>query len=468
MSGSLKSTGAARRLGGVAIALTLLAFATAVIWARLELGVQMRAHILDRDAVILQALAQREAAEVAAQDSALDPADPSAQYAMLLGMANLTNIIAARLFDAEGRFVAGVPVEVKEAALGEATLAQLRALAPVTRFRPAVPRHELFLYLPELDSPYAETLAWVEVYVPLYTAQNRTLLGVAQFMLEGYSLQREFARLDRRLNRQSALIFGAGATLIIVGLGWAFRRLERTNRLLAARTADLQRANQALADAAKTAAVGAVAAHLIHSLKNPVAGLQSFVVARQDAATPAESEEWREALAATRRMQSLIQEVVRVLRDQESAPVFMLTLAELAGSVAAQTRALAAERGVRLETRCEGEDALDNRAAGLLRLILANLVQNAIEATSRGGGVELALRASGATVVAEVRDEGPGLPEMVQARLFEPVRSTKEGGSGIGLAISRQLAQHLGAELLLVSTSAQGTVFRVTLPRVGA
>jgi signal transduction histidine kinase len=468
MNAPPESTRAARWQGGAAIALTLLAFAAAVLWARLQLGAQMRAHILDRDAVILQTLAQREAAEVAAQDSALDLAEPSAQYAMLLGMADLTNIIAARLFDADGRFVAGVPIEVKEAALGEATLAQLRALAPVTRFRPAAPRHELFLYLPELDSPQSGTLAWVEVYVPLYTAQDRTLLGVAQFMLEGYSLRREFARLDRRLNLQSVLIFGVGTVLIVVGLGWAFRRLERANRLLATRTADLQRANQALADAAKTAAVGAVTAHLIHSLKNPVAGLQSFVVARQDAAAPAESEEWREALAATCRMQSLIQQVVQVLRDQERAPAFTLTLAELAGAVAAQTRALAAGRGVRFETRCEGESALDNRVAGLLRLILANLVQNAIEATPRGGGVGLALRANGSQVIAEVRDQGPGLPEPVRARLFEPVRSTKEGGSGIGLAISRQLAQHLGAELMLVSTSAQGTVFRVTLPRAGA
>jgi signal transduction histidine kinase len=48
--------------------------------------------------------------------------------------------------------------------------------------------------------------------------------------------------------------------------------------------------------------------------------------------------------------------------------------------------------------------------------------------------------------------------------LFEPVQSRKEGGSGIGLAITRQLAGHLGAELTLVSSSAAGTVFRLRLP----
>jgi signal transduction histidine kinase len=256
--------------------------------------------------------------------------------------------------------------------------------------------------------------------------------------------------------------------LICLGLGWAFARLERANRLLAARTADLQRANQALAEAARSAALGAVAAHLIHSLKNPVAGLQSFVVARHDTADPAESAEWREALAATRRMQKLIQDVVGVLRDQEAAPAYHLTLAELAQSVAASLQNLATARGVILTTRSSGEATLDNRAAGLLRLILTNLVQNGLEATPSGGRVELVLEADAQTLTAEVRDQGPGIPEAVRARLFEPVPSTKEGGSGLGLAISRQLARHLGAALELADTSPRGSVFRVRLPRPAA
>lgn len=455
--------GTARAIG--AIVLAVAAFGLAVLWGRLQLGMQMRTQILERDAVILQALARREAAELAARDPAFDPAEPASQYAVLLGMADLTNIIAARLFDATGHFVAGVPVAVKEAALSEATLAQLQTLAPLTRFRPDVPRTELFLQLPNLEAPGADRLTWVEVYIPFPAPDGRTLVGVGQFMLEGYTLEREFVRLDRRLNRQAAGFFGLGAVLISLGLGWAFHRLNQTNRLLAARSADLQRANQALAEAARSAALGAVTAHLVHSLKNPVAGLQSFVVARQDTAAPAESAEWREALAATRRMQALIQDVVQVLRDQEAAPSFNLSLPELAEAVAASLRGLAAARGVTLLTRCSGEVSLDNHVAGLLRLILVNLVQNALEATPAGGLVELSLHAEAEAVRAEVRDEGTGIPESVRARLFEPVRSTKEGGSGIGLAIARQLARYLGAELTLVSTSARGSLFRVHLPR---
>jgi hypothetical protein len=64
----------------------------------------------------------------------------------------------------------------------------------------------------------------------------------------------------------------------------------------------------------------------------------------------------------------------------------------------------------------------------------------------------------------EVQDEGPGLPPQVAERLFAPCISSKKGGSGIGLAISRQLAKHLGAELDLKQSSSEGCAFRLVLP----
>ncbi len=68
-------------------------------------------------------------------------------------------------------------------------------------------------------------------------------------------------------------------------------------------------------------------------------------------------------------------------------------------------------------------------------------------------------------MVMEVQDEGTGVPPGIAARLFTPCSSTKQGGSGIGLAISHQLARHLGAELDLKQSSPQGCIFRLVLPR---
>ena len=104
------------------------------------------------------------------------------------------------------------------------------------------------------------------------------------------------------------------------------------------------------------------------------------------------------------------------------------------------------------------------RRANLATLVLRNLLQNAIEAAPRGSVVRLTGRseASGG-VEFLVEDAGGGLPAAVQARLFQPCTSTKRGGSGLGLALSHQLAQQAGGRLELVKSDARGTSFRLVL-----
>jgi len=137
---------------------------------------------------------------------------------------------------------------------------------------------------------------------------------------------------------------------------------------------------------------------------------------------------------------------------------------ELAHLVAAKVRPLSAETGVRFVAQSSGESVLPNRAANLVALILLNLAQNALQATRKGDAVTLSLTEGGEQIVCEVRDEGPGLLPELTTQLFAPCRSSKEGGSGIGLAISKQLANHLGAALELKRQSAAGCVFALTVP----
>jgi signal transduction histidine kinase len=121
---------------------------------------------------------------------------------------------------------------------------------------------------------------------------------------------------------------------------------------------------------------------------------------------------------------------------------------------------------VQFITRVEGQAALPNRAANLITLILVNLVQNAVEATPAGKSVCLTLAGGNERIAGEVRDQGSGFPQELRNNLFKPCHSTKEGGSGIGLAICHQLAKHLGAELELKSSAADGCVFALTVPLV--
>jgi C4-dicarboxylate-specific signal transduction histidine kinase len=111
---------------------------------------------------------------------------------------------------------------------------------------------------------------------------------------------------------------------------------------------------------------------------------------------------------------------------------------------------------------------LSNHEADLVLLILENLIQNALDATPAGKAVRFAVCAEGDRLVMEVADEGPGLPPEMQARLFTPCASSKKGGSGIGLAISQQLANHLGAGLSLKHSSSKGCAFQLVLPWPGS
>jgi signal transduction histidine kinase len=123
---------------------------------------------------------------------------------------------------------------------------------------------------------------------------------------------------------------------------------------------------------------------------------------------------------------------------------------------------LCAQRGVELNVRTNAQAVFPNRSANLIALILMNLLQNAVEATPSGKRVSLTLAPDGNCILAEVHDQGSGFPE--GRNVFAPCQSQKDGGSGIGLAISKQLANHLGASLELKRSSPSGCVFMLSLP----
>jgi signal transduction histidine kinase len=429
-----------------------------ILAVTLHLRHTIREQIANRDGLELHAVSLLQQFADANGDPTGDSlAEPTEQLDLLINISRIKRVLGLRLFSPGGEFINAFPANITEATLPAGDLARLGALQPVSHFVPWGLLEEVDLF----STGSGATVPLLIVNVPLHSKNEARLVGIAQFILHGESIAREFRLLDRSLFLQAAVVFLSGGILTLA-LAMAFRRLRRVNRLLSERTFSLLRANQELALAAKTSALGALTTHLIHGLKSPLSSLQSFARERVD--NQDNASEWQEAIRMTRRMQNLIGEVVRILGEQQMASHYEVTLSELLEMVSARVLPTAQTAGLQFSTRAEGEGALANREAALVLLILENLAHNAIEATPRGKSVWLQASAAGGQVVFEVRDEGPGLPAGMAEVLFRPCRSTKEGGSGIGLAISRQLALHIGAALELEASSAQGCVFRLAVP----
>jgi signal transduction histidine kinase len=104
--------------------------------------------------------------------------------------------------------------------------------------------------------------------------------------------------------------------------------------------------------------------------------------------------------------------------------------------------------------------------ADLLREVLANLCANsaaALREAGRGGVVRLTVGHDGERRTIDVVDDGPGLPEEMSGRLFQPYATFRRGGLGLGLAISRKILLDHGGELELLP-SERGAAFRLSLP----
>jgi signal transduction histidine kinase len=398
----------------------------------------------------------------AAETGFLAPGDDATAdlFFAVLKASELKGVLALRIFDAEGNLQDAVPEDFILGGLGEGDLATLQKFRPISRYSAEADMGD---YFPLLSSGGEEKVPVLEVLVPLHRSDDLEILGFAQFLLEGENISAEFGSLDKNILTQAGIAFVSGGVIIVGILGWAFRRIKRSQLLLEERSDRLIKANAELTLAAKTSAVGAIASHLIHGLKNPLAGLEAFVSTDQSE----ESEDRRSAVESTERMRGMIDEVVGVLRDDETGTTYTVTLSELGDLLRSRANRVAVEAGITFNCEVVGEWEFDNRQCNLLLLILINLVNNAIEATPTEGRVAVKIEKTDNQIEIRVYDSGEGVREDVRGNLFHPIRSGKAGGAGIGLAISRQLAGQIDAELSLESTGSDGSCFLLRMAMGG-
>jgi signal transduction histidine kinase len=101
--------------------------------------------------------------------------------------------------------------------------------------------------------------------------------------------------------------------------------------------------------------------------------------------------------------------------------------------------------------------------AGELKEVILNLLENARDALEGQGIIEVQLYSVGEAVALDVVDDGPGIPEVLQERIFDPHFSTRSSGTGLGLAIVRRIVESWGGTITVESTPGAGTVMHVRM-----
>lgn len=424
---------------GIVAALTVLL--TALVLTQLRLREELRELLAQREGRVIVGLFEGRLSALKAEGNE----DPLFAAVDLAAMPQLSGLRSIALYDAEGRF----PTRLIGA---ELTLAPSVSVEQILAERVRV----------EYVFGEEERPAVLRVFAALRDEVGQGVSSILALEIEAEDLRVEFSRMDETLKRRGVWILLVSGGALLTVLSVAFYSLAQANKRLVNQRCRLEKANRELTLAARTGAVGAVAAHLVHGLRSPLTGLQQFI--RELPKEVSGTEETREADAAMRRMKSLIDEVVGILRDEGGVSDFEISVEELLPMVARRMPEHRAIRGVTVVVRSQSQRVLSNKVGNLLLLIVENLLTNAAEASPDGSTVEVtAMEGEGGRLEIRVKDQGKGLSETSLATLFEPGISTKSGGSGLGLAITRRLALSIEAELIVQSTGLRGTVFLLTL-----
>jgi signal transduction histidine kinase len=230
--------------------------------------------------------------------------------------------------------------------------------------------------------------------------------------------------------------------------------------------------NEMVAELANTDRVRRdLVANVSHELRTPITALQAVLENLVDGVGRADRATFETMLAQVERLGRLVTQLLDLSRlesgavplEREEFPVEPL----LAHAVREQQLHAPA---VGVDVDVEPGDLTADGDPERVHQVVANLLENAVRHTPRGGHVEVRARRSPDGVTIEVLDQGPGIPETEQGRVFERfyradvARSSKEGGAGLGLAIARWIVDLHGGDIHPERREPHGCRMVVTLP----
>ncbi|RMF58170.1 MAG: PAS domain-containing sensor histidine kinase [Calditrichaeota bacterium] len=246
---------------------------------------------------------------------------------------------------------------------------------------------------------------------------------------------------------------------------------EKLESMVAERTKKIKVLERQRRETEKLVATGRMAARIAHEINNPLAGIQnSFRLIKDSIPTNHPHHHYVERIDnEINRIANIVRQMFDLYRpDRVSSKRFSIlrTVKEVISLMDSYSR----ERQVKIRIIPIKGNSTVTLPENLVRQVLFNIIQNAIEASPQGGEVVITPKTVKNGILISISDQGCGIKEKYRHKIFEPFFSTKNqfkaSGMGLGLSISREIVEALSGTINFETQKNQGTTFHIFLPSV--
>ncbi|MGD1001655.1 MAG: GAF domain-containing protein [Candidatus Brocadiia bacterium] len=261
-------------------------------------------------------------------------------------------------------------------------------------------------------------------------------------------------------------MFANQAAIAIENAG-NYRRLQEEKMHLEAAYRDLGEAEDKLVRSERLGAVGRMAAHVAHEIRNPlvtIGGFANTLLEHPDSPREDLLRYLKIIVSEVRRLEEILARVMdftrppkALLREGAIEPVIRETIEPL--------RQRAQDQRVEIRLDLPPDEARLQIDADQMKQVFINLFRNALDAMRDGGRLTVQVAHEPGAVKITIANNGDPIRPEDLPKLFEPFFTTKPGGTGLGLSVSQRIVQDHGGSIRVVSSLERGTEFVIALPR---